>query len=200
MRKIALWCSLLLLSCSQSKPGASQPEAPPVSQSSATAATSAIPAAPSERTITAEGEPHALQIGTGTVLFCDKRGPRKLDLNTGADTGGEQSCAKSEEANASCSGLPLDIAVHAPPSEPNDIVDVAGSSFPLKGHVQDCAVDGKVLAIVTSSSVTVIDTVKGAPTEIDQVGGDRVAIGHSWVAWTDASKLHAAPISPNRSD
>jgi hypothetical protein len=200
MRKVAPLCALLLLSCSQSKPPASEPAAAPVAHSSAAARTSESPATPTERTVTAEGEPSVLLIGAETVLFCDKRGPRKLDLNTGADTVGDQSCAKSEEANASCSGLPLDITVRAPPSEPNDIVDVAGSSFPLKGHVQDCAVDGKVLAVVTSSGVTVIDTVKGTPTQLDQVGGDRVAIGHSWVAWADGSKLHAAAISPNRSD
>jgi len=107
----------------------------------------------------------------------------------------ERNCAKIEEPNTACSGLALDVAVRASLSEPNDTVDVGGSSFPLRGRVHDCSAEGKVLAVVTGSAVILIDTAKGTATEVSQQGGDRVTLGSGWIAWTDRSKVHGLPLN-----
>jgi hypothetical protein len=74
-------------------------------------------------------------------------------------------------------------------SEPNDIVDVGADSFPQKGRVHDCFADGKLIAIVTGSAVSIIDTDKGTAKEVSGEGGDRVAVGSGWIAWAQGPSL-----------
>ncbi|HEY2016794.1 MAG TPA: hypothetical protein VGH38_24990 [Bryobacteraceae bacterium] len=192
MKKLTLLFLVLTLSCSQSKPTQKAESAAAEPPSSAPAAPAPAPAA-AEISATAQGEPYALHIDSGVLTFCDQRGMRKLDLKTGQDTASSQPCPKAEEANTACTGLGLDVSVRSPQGEPNDIVDVDGSSVPLKGKVHDCAADGKVLAVSTASAVSVIDVATGTSTEVSKQGGDRVAIGSGWVAWADGSKVRAAP-------
>ncbi len=63
--------------------------------------------------------------------------------------------------------------------------------MPLDGRVHDCVVDDKVLAVVTPSQVVTIDTKRQKSAVVSSVGGERVAIGPSWIAWADYDKLHA---------
>ena len=149
---------------------------------------------PKEFNLVATGNPYGLHLADGVLDFCDSRGGRELNLKTGQETNKDRSCASKEEPNTACSGVGTDVEVRAPLSEPNDIVDVGGSSFPLNGRVHDCAGDAKFLAIVTTSTTVVIDTAKSAITQVSSQGGDRVAIGDGWVAWSAGSDLHAKPV------
>ena len=126
------------------------------------------------------------------LTFCDKRGGRKLNLKTGQDTALDRTCPKTDEPNTACGELSFDFAVRGPLTEPNDIVDLQGWSIPLKGRLQDCDADGKVLAIVTGSNVLLIDVARETTKEISWHGGDRVAIGSGWVAWRNGSELRVA--------
>jgi len=145
--------------------------------------------------VTAEGEAYSLHFAPDYLTFCDKRGGRSLRLLDARENRLDRNCAKIEEPNTACSGLVLDVAVRAPLSEPNEIVDVGGFSFPLKGRVHDCSADGKALAVATGSAVILIDTAKGTATEVSQLGGDRVTLGSGWIAWTDGSKVHVLPLN-----
>ena len=143
----------------------------------------------------AKGDPYSLRLVDGVLDFCDSRGGREVNLKTGQEASKDQNCASKEEPNTACTALGLDVEVRSPQSEPNDIVDVGGSSFPLNGRVHDCAGEGQLLAIVTASSTVVLDTAKSATTQVSSNGGDRVAVGGGWVAWTTGSNLHAKSLN-----
>lgn len=145
--------------------------------------------------VAAEGEAYGLHVTPDSLIFCDKRGGRSLSLLDARESRLERNCAKIEEPNTACSGLALDVAVRASLSEPNDTVDVGGSSFPLRGRVHDCSAEGKALAVVTGSAVILIDTAKGTAIDVSQQGGDRVTLGSGWIAWTDGSKVHGLPLN-----
>ena len=173
------------LSCSQSQPTA-KPEDPSKSRASGTSAS-----ASDVVNLSTEGPAYALHLDKNSLTFCDKGGQKRLDLKTGKADAQGGTCPKIVEPNTGCGGLSIDVSVRGPLSEPNDIVDLSDRSFPLKGRVHDCSADGKLLAIVTGSSVYVIDVSKEVSAEVDHEGGDRVVIGSGWIAWTDGSKLHA---------
>jgi hypothetical protein len=186
---LLIWLPLLIIasSCNRAKEqpqggGATQPATP-----------SAAPiAATKEYNVTAQGEPYNLRFAGGALDFCDTRGGRELNLKTGEEISKDRTCTPKDEPNTACSGLSLDVEVRSPQSEPNDIVDVGGSSFPLNGRVHDCAADGKSLAVITASTTALIDTAKETTTQISPSGGDRVVLGSGWVAWTAGSNIHAS--------
>jgi hypothetical protein len=141
-----------------------------------------------------QGSPLDLHLEGGTLTFCDKRGARKLDLKSGRESASEQACRAQSEGNTSCDGLSLDVTVRTPMSEPNDIVDFSGWSLPLAGHVNDCAAMGKMLAIVTASSVMVVDSHTEKARNLSRQGGERVVIGAEWVVWSNGTTLRAVAI------
>jgi hypothetical protein len=153
----------------------------------------AAASAASQTTVTSQGEPYDLHLGGGALTFCDSRGMRRVDLKTGQDAATAEVCPQKEEANTACSGLGLEIEVRSPQSEPDDVVDLGGSSFPMKGRVHDCAADGRVLAIATGSAVSLIDAARNVVIEVSREGADRVAVGGDWVAWADGAKIRAVP-------
>jgi hypothetical protein len=187
VKTFALLILLVVVGCSRSSdrttPGSS------TAPSSTTATLS--PSLHTDLTLTASGEPFGLRVEGAAISFCDKRGGRKLDTTTGQDAAFERKCATDGEANTACGGLPLDVSVSTPNRGPNDLVDVKGKSFPLEGRVHDCAADAKVLAIVTGSAVVLVDTTKDKADVIDHQGGDRVAVGPGWVAWSQGSTVRA---------
>jgi hypothetical protein len=149
------------------------------------------PTVRSEVLTIAKGSPFGLRVESGAVSFCDERGGRKLDTGAGGEVPFDRICRPDTEANVACGGLPLDVAVSTPNRGPNDVVDVDGNAYPLDGRVHDCAADGSVVAIVTGSMVVLLDTAKNTTHVVHRSGGDRVAIGREWVAWSDASTVHA---------
>jgi len=177
VRSLLLLCLLFVPCCSRSD-----------------RASTAHSTAPSPPRAVAEGQPFSLQLGAGTVKFCDNRGRRQLDLATGQQSALQEPCPPAAEANTACSGLTLDVTVRAPLAEPNDIVDVNGASFPLNGKVHDCAASGKWIAIATGSRVVLIDVSGGKIRELGPQGGDRVTIGSGWVVWSDDANLLTARI------
>lgn len=189
---LAVSCMLACLFASSCNRAPEQPRAAGPSPQSEPAAAST--STPKEFNIATVGNPYNLRLANGGLDFCDSRGGRELNLKTGQEINQDQSCAPKEEPNTACSGLGLDVEVRAPMSEPNDIVDIGGASFPLKGRVHDCAGDGKLLAIVTTTATVVIDNAKSATTELNPQGGDRVAIGGGWVAWAAGTDLHVRPL------
>jgi hypothetical protein len=192
----ALPVLVLALSCARSEPrartdGVQAPGASAAPPNAGSSVGSAGTARTEARVIT-KGEPYAFVLAGGVLGFCDQRGGRQVDLETGQDTAAARACGKIDEANPACSGLGLDVAVRSPHDEPNDIVDVDAQSFPLRGRAHDCAADGRVLALATASEVLLIDTARGAAKKLDAQGGDRVAIGSGWIAWSTGSALRAA--------
>jgi hypothetical protein len=113
---------------------------------------------------------------------------------TGTETAGAQACSKKEEPNTSCADLPIQVTVETPGRGPEDLVLAGAWGFHPNGHVQDCAADGKVVAVVTAMTVELYDADKGTTVVVDgSAGGGRVAVGHGWVAWSDLERVvHAA--------
>ena len=146
--------------------------------------------------VTVVGEPFGLRIEGNTVSFCDKRGGRIFDLTTSQDAPLERACRKDDEPNAACGGLALDVTVRTPNLGPSDIVEVNTKSFPLEGRVHDCATDGKLIAIVTGAEVVTIDPTKDVASLIERGGGgDHVAVGAGWIAWSLGSVVQARPVT-----
>jgi hypothetical protein len=179
---------LLALACSRSKSASNVSAAP--SAPAVAAKSSNNSQAFSLKTV---GEPYALQFVNGGLSFCDNRGIRFLELNTGKDDSKQGSCPRREEPDPACN-TQHDVEVRSPTSQPGDIIDVGAQSFPLKGRVHDCSSDGKILAVVTASGVTVIDLAKEKSTEVSQEGGERVAVGDMWIAWTSGENIHAVKL------
>ncbi|MBL8232203.1 MAG: hypothetical protein JNL98_27150 [Bryobacterales bacterium] len=176
------------VSCSRGKDEAKSVEPPP-------AAAPATPAASSspkgEVAVATEGPAYGLRIEGASLTYCDKRGARKLDLASGQESAGSATCGAPEEANAACTGLAgLDVSVRAPGGD--DIVDVEGQSFPMRGKVQDCAALGKRVVVASPGSILLIDADKGVSKDVAPGGADRVAMGGGWVVWTDGAKIRAA--------
>ena len=158
---------------------------------SSTASTSAsAPAASHAVDLSTQGEPYALRLVDGALFFCDTRGAHRVDLSNGKEESKQSSCPKKEDPDPACS-MQHDVSVRSSLSQPDDIVELGVESITLKGRVHDCSADGKLLGVVTASTVTVIDTAKESSTEVSQTGGDRVTLGSGWIAWTSGSTVHA---------
>jgi hypothetical protein len=147
---------------------------------------------PAELMISAKGKAFDLRLEHDVLTFCDESGRRTVDLKTGRDRGPDStSCTKSGERRLICGNSELDVTVRAPPGEVSDIVDAGGWAFPLEGRFQDCAANGKILAIVTAVEVVLIDIQTRTQLEIGRPGGGEVTIGWGWVAWTNGSTVRA---------
>jgi hypothetical protein len=134
------------------------------------------------------GPARALRLADNELSFCDARGAERWDLRSGRISPARHSCGTRDEPNTACASLPLQVDVRSPMGGTDDIVDVGNVSVPLTGRVHDCSADGKTLAIVTGSS---INAETGNSHPVAKKGGDRIAIGSGWIAWTDGSTLHA---------
>jgi len=156
-------------------------------------AMNAVPAAaPVEWVIVVEGAASGLHLGQGGLTFCDKRGRRSLDLQTGRDVELDKTeCPLTDDRKFVCDDPDLDVSVRAPPGEVNDVVSVGGSFFSLEGRFRDCAANRMILAVVTGAEVVLIDVAKRARMVIGRPGGDRVTIGPRWIAWSNGSTIHA---------
>jgi hypothetical protein len=136
--------------------------------------------------VRATGEPYDLRIGERALSFCDDRGRHGVELRTGTETPATEWCPKKSEGNGDCSGLPMEVTVETPNLGPRDIIFVEAWAFHPEGRVHDCAADGKVLVVATIASVERYDLDKGTSTIVDdKEGGERVAIGHGWMAWSE---------------
>jgi hypothetical protein len=133
-------------------------------------------------------------VGEEVMTFCDDRGPRRVSLLTGAESAAAGPCPSKAEANGACGGLPIEATVETPGLGPKDVVFAGGWGFHPEGRVHDCVADGARLAVVTGSDVEVLDTASGTTTVIDEkAGGERVAMGHGWVVWSDPeNQIHRA--------
>jgi hypothetical protein len=120
------------------------------------------------------------------ISYGDDRGGRRINPKTGEDVRVERACAQAE-GNAACDGLFIALTVRMPGLGLDDVVDPPDYSFPLVGHVHDCAVDEKTIAVVTHSQVSLLDAASGNAKVIDEEGADRIAIGPWWVAWSDGA-------------
>ena len=138
------------------------------------------------------GSAYDLKVEANNILFCDAAGSHSLSMINGLFSGSVRPCHKQEPRSA-CPESPLDVEVRTPDFGPMDVIDVGEHSYPLKGRVNDCDIDGSSLIASTGSYVVLIDTSKDSLRVISPHGGDRVAIGRSWLAWTDASRLHVVP-------
>lgn len=132
----------------------------------------------------ANGSAFDLRIDGDTISFCDGRGARKFDLDTGNDVAMARPCATDEEGNVACDGLPLEVSVRMPGLGPDDLVEAGGNLYPLKGHVHDCAADGSWLAIGTNRVVALIDTTRGGVEEIEHEGAEHIRVTPRWIAWS----------------
>lgn len=156
---------------------------------SPTATSASTVTVPARINVVASGKPYGLKIDGDVISFCDERGGRRIGA-TGHDEPVTRECVAPAPANGACSDLGLDVEVSTP-GDGTDRVYVHGSFYPLSGRVHDCARDGAVLAIVTGMGVVTIDTAADRQDVVDSGSGDFVAIRSRWVAWTDATGIHA---------
>lgn len=142
-------------------------------------------------TVGASGVTSGLRLASDSLLFCDKRGGRAIDLTSGAETAHEHPCPKREERNGACEDLPLAVTVSSPGQGGYDVVEIAGSPpNRMQGRVHDCALDTGLLAIATGSDVVTIDVKTHRKTVVSKSGGDQVAINAAWLAWSDGLKVY----------
>jgi hypothetical protein len=158
--------------------------------------TSGEAASASQVRIETSGAPYALHLDKGSITFCDMRGGRKVTLPNGVESRSDVECPKIEEPNTACSGIGPDVEVRAQLPEPNDIVDAGARSFPLQGRVHDCASEGPLIVIATAAQVIVIQAEKGTVRKISDSGGERVAAGAGWVAWTQDRIIRVERLPP----
>jgi hypothetical protein len=131
----------------------------------------------------------------GRVLrFCDSRGSHRVNEDDEVVAVDGSRCPEPQDQNTSCQGLPLDVSVRTPPGEPNDIIDIGASSFPLHGHVQDCAASRSRLVIGTGSTVILIDAAQNTVKTLSEEGSGRVAVTRDWIAWAAAGSVQLAPL------
>jgi hypothetical protein len=143
--------------------------------------------------IATQGSAHSLRFDGGGFAFCDKRGAIKVDLAAATSAPSADHCGAPREASSACDNPSGTISTRNPPNEPNDIVDLDGWSVPLSGHVQDCVVEGKTLAVATGSTVVLVDGVRESTKELSRDGADRVSLGAGWVAWASGARIYFAP-------
>lgn len=153
---------------------------------------SAVSSVPHGKTFSAvaSGYTSGLRLETDALTYCDNRGGRALDLASGVENGRERVCEKHEERNSGCGGIDFIESVREP--DQDDIIDAkVGPSFPVHGHIHDCAFSSGVLLVATGLEVVAID-VKTDRREIkSKDGGDQVAINDEWLAWSDGEKVFA---------
>ena len=171
---------VLTTSCSRTKPATEPTSAPPSQKARAL-----------EFSVPVQGEAHSFHFDNGTVLFCTGGGARKLDLRNGQVSPSSHPCAQPPQADAACSDLDpkLDVDVRSPAGEADDVVDVKGNYYPLKGRVHDCAAFGKWLAVVTGTQAVLIDMSEGTQLELGHQAGNRIAVSSDWIAWTVGTQL-----------
>jgi hypothetical protein len=186
MRTRIFLCLVLAASCSASGPRAN--EARPAQ----TAAQGPARTPLNEIRVRANGRPYAMRFEQGALAFCDAAGGHLVDVKTGQAAAAASLECTRDEPNIGCGGSSLDIDVRSPSSEPSDIVDVDGESYPLKGRVHDCAVFDKTVGLATSSNVVLIDTANTSIRQIDTHGADRLALSADWIAWSSGSNVSAA--------
>ncbi len=150
-----------------------------------------VPKAPVTRSTT--GPASRLAFRDGVLVFCDGRGGRRLDPLTGRDGPEPIACPADPEGDAACGKAALVAAVRGPLNRPDDILDFDGWSVPLDGRVHDCAGDDRAVAVVTGSQVVIVDVARQASRIVSRRGGERVALGPGWIAWTGPGHIHMAP-------
>lgn len=186
MRNLTFVFLLLAASCYSSAPQVKEE----------TAAQTAVPGAARNASnrirVQANGQPHAMRFQQGALAFCDASGGHLVNLKTGQPTADASLECKREAPNIGCLGASLDVEIRSSSSEPADIVEIDGESYPLKGRVHDCAVLEKAVGLATSSGVVLIDTAEASIRQADAQGADRVALTSDWIAWSNGSNISAA--------
>jgi hypothetical protein len=144
---------------------------------------------------TTVGTAQTLRFDSTSLLFCNGGGLHRVELKSGMAASLDSPCPPAPEPDTACASFEGDIAVRAPLSEPNDIVDLGASSFPLRGRVQDCAAAAdRYVAIATGSAVILIDRARNSMREVAGRGAERVAVTAGWIAWAEESTVHLAAI------
>ncbi|GEM_PF-3190832 len=140
-----------------------------------------------------------------SVSYCDKEGSQIINLQTGKANHFSRECKPEGAGNTNCDVPGLDIEIRVPSVEPtknlkdgeiflggNDIVEVGGSSYPMVGHIEDCAVDGKSISIVTESRIVRINTEKETHYDLDKNGGNRIVTRAGWSVWSTDTQVKSA--------
>jgi len=206
-------CVVACLLCACNRPertsGASAPvlTAPAVSSSSAPGSHEAIDAATpppaasgfsaaasavrpgTMRSVVAEGHTSRMRLESDELSYCDSRGGRVLDLVSGVESARERSC-DHEWRNSACDGIDIVAAVREP--DQDDIIDAKkGLSFPVHGHIHDCAYNSGILLVATGLEIVAIDVMTDHREIKGKEGGNQVAINEAWMAWSDGRKVFA---------
>jgi hypothetical protein len=167
---------------------ASDAGTPPSVASGISSAASAVRPG-TKRSVVAVGHTSRMRLESDALTYCDSRGGRLLDLVSGVESARERSC-DHEWRNSSCDGIDFVDAVREP--GPDDIIDAKeGPSFPVHGHIHDCAFSSGVLLVATGLEVVAIDVKTDRRDVKLKDGGNQVAINEAWIAWSDGRKVFA---------
>ena len=143
-----------------------------------------------KRTVVAAGFTSGLTLEGDTLSYCDNRGGRAVDLASGVEIPRERPCDKHEERNSGCGGIDFVESVREP--DQDDIIDAKmGPSFPVHGHIHDCAFSSGILLVATGQEIITIDVKTDRREVKGKDGGDQVAINDAWLAWSDGRKVFA---------
>lgn len=135
------------------------------------------------------GKAYGLRVEWNEVSFCDGRGGRAIDLATGEERRLDRDCTPDDAPNDACDIGEIDVTVEEHSAA--DRLQLNGATYPVSGRVRDCDADGDGLAVVTDKALVVVDA-HGDVTTVDLAsGGKRLAFGPKWIAWSDATSVHA---------
>jgi hypothetical protein len=151
------------------------------------------------RSVITIGYSSGLRLDSNTLIYCDDRGSRGLDLISGVESARADPCPKKpEERNGACDGIEYVVSVRTqwqegrPGPGPDDIIDTkAGISIPTNGRVHDCVFNNGVLLYATGLEIIAVDIKTDRHDKKGNDGGNQVAINDAWLAWSDGAKVFA---------
>ena len=138
------------------------------------------------RSVAAVGHASRMRLESDILTYCDDRGGRVLDLVSGVESAREVSC-EHEWRNSACGGIDFVESVREP--DQDDIIDAKqGPSFPVHGHIHDCAFSSGILLVATGLEVVAIDVKADRRDVKGKDGGNQVAINDAWMAGPTARR------------
>jgi len=152
---------------------------------------SAVVPTGTKRSTVASGFGSGLRLDADTLIYCDKRGSRALDLIAGVERAHDGACPTLPEwRNRACGGIDFIEQVREPGVD--DIIDTTEDlSLPISGHIHDCVFDSGVLLVGTGLEVVAFDVKAQRRIVKSRAAGDQVAITSKWLAWSNRENIVA---------
>ncbi len=152
---------------------------------------------PETWSLPSSGPVSRLHIRGQTLLFCDERGGRRVDLATQVEAGSDRNCASKDDPDEAPDDDVVSVSSPDMEHEANDRVDIEGFSYWLEGRGHAWANEKTTAVVGSGSRVELIDEAADKVAVLDTRGADQVAIGAGWAAWvgSEGNEVHVASVS-----